>query len=64
VLDTLAAAYAAADRFSEAVATAGKALKLAQLSQQRELAEGIQIRLRLYKAGKTYVESSPMHSCD
>ena len=59
VLDTLAAAYAAADRFSEAVATAEKALGLAQSSGQNQLAEEIQNRLRLYKVGQPYRGPAP-----
>jgi tetratricopeptide (TPR) repeat protein len=54
VLDTLAAAYAAADRFSDAVATAEKAVELAS-SSNKELAERIQSRLRLYRAGRPYI---------
>ena len=57
LLDTLAAAYAAAGRFSEAIATAERALALAQSSQQKELIEQIQNRLDLYKASHPYIES-------
>jgi tetratricopeptide (TPR) repeat protein len=53
VLDTLAAAYAEAGRFPEAVATATKALQLVQPNQQ-PLADGIRQRLERYKAGKPY----------
>jgi spermidine synthase len=56
VLDTLAAAYAAAGRFSDAVDTAEKALKLVP-SSKKELAARIQDRLRLYKNGRSYIES-------
>ena len=56
LLDTLAAAYAAAGRFSEAIATAERALALAQSSQQKELIEQIQNRLDLYKASRAYIE--------
>ncbi len=59
VLDTLAAAYATAARFPEAVATAEKALGLAQSSGQNQLKEEIQNHLRLYKAGQPYIEPSP-----
>jgi tetratricopeptide (TPR) repeat protein len=55
ILDTLAAAYAAAGRFTDAVATAQKALELAQSSNE-ELPEKIQNRLRLYKAGRPYIQ--------
>ena len=63
-LDTLAASYAAAGKFPEAVTTAEKALKIAQSSLQRRLAEEIQNRLGLYKAGRPYIESSPKLSPD
>jgi Flp pilus assembly protein TadD len=55
LLDTLAAAYASAARFSEAVATAQKALELAQSLEQKQLIEDIRNRLRLYKAAKPYI---------
>lgn len=55
ILDTLAAAYAAAGRFTDAVATAQKALELAQSSNE-ELPEKIQNRLRLYEAGRPYIQ--------
>ena len=54
MLDTLAAAYAEAGSFRRAVITAEKALDLAVLSGQKELAEKIQRHLGLYKAGKAY----------
>ena len=53
-LDTLAAAYASAGRFSEAVAVAEKALEIALASEQKKLAEEIQNRLQLYQAGRPY----------
>ena len=55
LLDTLAAAYAEAGRFPEAVATAAKAEGLAE-PRQKPLAETIRRRLELYKAGKPYRE--------
>jgi tetratricopeptide (TPR) repeat protein len=55
VLDTLAAAYAEAGRFPEAVATVRKALELAkQQPGNAALADGLQTRLALYQAGKPY----------
>jgi tetratricopeptide (TPR) repeat protein len=57
-LDTLAIAYAAVGRFQDAVETAEKAFKLAQSSQQEQLALQIQARLNLYKAGQPYIESA------
>ena len=56
LLDTLAAAYAAAGRFSEAVATAEKALELAQSPGQSQLEKGIRSRQHLYKSGRPYIE--------
>jgi tetratricopeptide (TPR) repeat protein len=53
-LDTLAAAYAAAGRFAEAIAQQRRALELAGAEEQTEYRS----RLELYEAGKAY-ESSP-----
>jgi protein O-mannosyl-transferase len=52
VLDVLAAAYAAAGRFDEAVATARAALAL--LPSQSELATSIRHRLDVYTNGRPY----------
>jgi tetratricopeptide (TPR) repeat protein len=57
VLDTLAAAYADAGRFSEAAETAEKALKLAD--PQSELAAAIQSRLELYRQNKPFRTAPP-----
>jgi len=54
VLDTLAAAYAAAARFGEAIPAARKALGLARKAGDARLAAGIQERLALYAASKPY----------
>jgi tetratricopeptide (TPR) repeat protein len=56
VLDTLAAAYAAAGNFPEAVKTAEKAIKSAEDANDKKLAEEIGKRLELYKAGQPYHE--------
>ncbi|MFZ0035447.1 MAG: tetratricopeptide repeat protein [Sedimentisphaerales bacterium] len=56
LLDTLAAAYAAAGRFSEAIETAQSAVRSAESNGKKELAEEIQKRLELYKAGRPYHE--------
>jgi tetratricopeptide (TPR) repeat protein len=56
ILDTLAAAYAAAGKFDDAAATAQKAVDLALSSGQEERAQTISKRLELYKAGKPYFE--------
>jgi tetratricopeptide (TPR) repeat protein len=52
-LDTLAAAYAEAGRFEEAVATARRALDLAAAPKLRE---AIEARIRLYEGRKAYRE--------
>jgi tetratricopeptide (TPR) repeat protein len=57
VLDTLAAAYAEAGRFPEAVATARNALKLARQQNDQALLEGLRSRLALYEAGEPYHET-------
>jgi tetratricopeptide (TPR) repeat protein len=54
VLDTLAAAYAAAGRFDEAITTASRAVKAAEAAGQEDLAGGIQNRIKLYQAGQRY----------
>ena len=59
MLDTLAAAYAAAARFPEAEVTAEKAMVLALCSNERQLYERIQSRLGFYEAGQPYIESLP-----
>jgi tetratricopeptide (TPR) repeat protein len=56
LLDTLAVAYAAADRFDEAKATAEKALNIAKSSGKEDLAGKIQKRIKLYEAGQPYRE--------
>jgi Tfp pilus assembly protein PilF len=55
-LDTLAAAYAEAGRFPEAIQTAQKAAALAGAAGQKDLAAHIQERLNLYQAGHPYRE--------
>jgi arylsulfatase A-like enzyme/tetratricopeptide (TPR) repeat protein len=58
-LDTLAAAYAEAGRFPEAVQTARQALNLAIQQNKLGLAEFIRAKTRLYEAGKPFHESPP-----
>ena len=53
-LDTLAVAYAAAGRFSNAIATAQKAVELAHSDGRPELAREIDARLQLYRVGCPY----------
>lgn len=56
ILDTLAAAYASANRFTEAVATAESAIELANSSGQKETAEQIRKRLQSYKNNQPYYD--------
>jgi len=51
VLCTLAAAYAEAGRFQEAVATGQRALQLATLQSNTVLVESLQSQLKAYRAG-------------
>ena len=53
MLEVLAGAYAAAGRFSEAVATAERALDLALPTEDKELVESISEQLLLFKAGRS-----------
>ena len=58
VLDTLAAAYAEAGRFKEAVETARRAKKAAEpIPNHDALLRGIDARLKLYESGKPYREA-------
>ena len=56
VLDTLAAAHAAAGRFGEAARVAEQALQLAESAGPATLAAQIRARLALYRAGRPYQE--------
>ncbi len=56
-LSTLAAAYAEAMRFTEAVQTARKALDLATRQNNPALVKSIQVRMRLYETGKPFHET-------
>lgn len=56
-LDTLAAAYAAAHRYDEAVRAARQAAALFRSAGQRAQADAVETRLRLYAAGRSYVQS-------
>ena len=53
-LDTLAAAYAATGRFTNAVATAQAAVDLARSSGQAQVVSEIEARLELYRAHRPY----------
>jgi protein O-mannosyl-transferase len=56
--DTLAAAYAGAGRFPEAVTTAQKAIELANSTGQTQLVKEVEAHLELYRAGHPYREST------
>ena len=56
VLDTMAAAYAEAGRFSEALETARKAAELATRQNNRPLAESIKAKISQYEAGTPFRE--------
>jgi tetratricopeptide (TPR) repeat protein len=58
-LDTLAAAYAAAGRFPEAIETLRKGIDLAASGGKQNLPTGMRTRLELYEAGNPYRESPP-----
>ncbi len=55
-LDTLAAAYAQAGRYPEAVTTAQKAAELATAGKNEKLAEDIRARAELYRTERPYRE--------
>ncbi len=57
MLGTLAAAYAEAGRFSEAVQTASRAADLATRQKKPELEKSIKTKLLLYEAGEPYHET-------
>ena len=55
-LDTLAAAYAAAGRFGEAIATAEKAVELARTVGPSNSVGPFEARLELYRNGRAYFQ--------
>jgi tetratricopeptide (TPR) repeat protein len=57
-LDVLAAAYAEAGRFSDAIRIAQKAVESASAAGQQEMAKQIQERLKLYQAGRPFHEDA------
>lgn len=59
ILDTLAAAYAAAGQFEQAVRAAQTGLDLASRIKADELVSRIRSRLELYRQAKPYLESVP-----
>jgi len=58
ILRTLAAAYAEAGRFPEAVTTAQRALQLATAQTNSELANDLEMQIRLYQAGSPFRDTS------
>jgi len=56
--DTLAAAYALAGRFAEAIKSAEEALLLAQAAGDKSRAAEIERRRRLYQSGQRYQEEA------
>jgi tetratricopeptide (TPR) repeat protein len=61
-LDTLAAAYAAAGRFSDAIDTAQKAIELARAAGPLKLVGEYEARLELYRSGRAYSQSTGVTS--
>ena len=57
ILDTLAAAYASAARFDEAVAAADRCIALAMQRRAPEFAQSVERRRALYLTGRPYVEA-------
>lgn len=53
-LDTLAIAYAAAGKFSQADQTAHRALELAAEQHRSQLVDALNARIKLYKANQPY----------
>ena len=53
-LDTLAAAYAAAGRFNDAIATAQKGIELARSAGQPQVVSEMEAHLQLYRDGRAY----------
>jgi Flp pilus assembly protein TadD len=56
LLDTLAAAYAEAGQFGEAVEMARRALSLPATQNNKALADALQTRLKLYETNLPYRE--------
>ena len=57
-LNVLAAAYAEAGRFSDAIRVGQRAIDVATVAGQSELAQQIQERLRLYQAGRPFHQAT------
>jgi Tfp pilus assembly protein PilF len=54
LLDTQAAAYAAAGRFDDAIKTANQAINIAKTKREEKLADEIWGRIRIYQSGQRY----------
>jgi len=54
ILSTLAAAYAEAGRFPEAIQTAQRAIQLAEAQSNTRLTGELQSQLKLYQAGAPF----------
>jgi tetratricopeptide (TPR) repeat protein len=61
ILHTLAAAFAEAGRFSEAVETAQRALRLAGAKSNTVLAGQLQVEMKLYQAGRPFHSPAQTH---
>ena len=61
LLDTLAAAYAEAGRFPEAISTLQEAISLAKAAGAEGLIPSLEERLRGYEAGRPYREAHAPH---
>jgi tetratricopeptide (TPR) repeat protein len=64
VMGTLAAAYASAGRFTEAIDTAQKAMALADAANEAQIKEAIRFHLSFYTRGEPYTESAPEQPLD
>jgi Flp pilus assembly protein TadD len=60
VLRTLAAAYAEAGQFGQAIETAGAAIQLSRLSGDHSLSSALEEQLRLYRLGIPYREAAKL----
>jgi hypothetical protein len=58
ILTTLAAGYAEAGRFPEAITTAQRALQLATAQTNAAVPNTLQLQIQLYQAGSPFRDSS------
>jgi protein O-mannosyl-transferase len=59
ILSVLAAAYAEAGKFPEALTNAQKALQLAEAQSNRVLVDALQTQIKAYEAGQPFRDSGP-----